>query len=566
MPSRIIIGTDHIYRRITPIDIDKFIHLPKPLFVDASDLVVVVDEDTMMDMDVAYRLTDYAIYCSAGMGELFALDTMDWTYKMPVENGFNTVLDAHGPLEDMPLEQEVIDATAAKLRLGTLADDTRFVHYKQCNRFFKYSFRIADGVMLPDGGAAQLYAVYLDSVTGEPRPYWITDASGSMTFLYADASDIVDLPDLTGPTLGPLAFEGQGPVTAVVPPDPDFLESKPGPMGHAGRSLAFRTLAGGDLDIRAVGVLDASGNADPALARRYVQSDFMKFSQVPGTELLLYWVIMPGAATGLYMGDRLAVAWCSKTLQGGRSAPWAPIRDIVDASGQKLPSPVSLDQVHMQHRFSVASFVPAESALTLDQVIAAMGTASSRRMFMPASSYNVAIEQSVTSPVVVQEIDVQFSYDVANDTDYAGHVHNTIMGGRIMQLVSHYMFGNMAAAGMSLFPQLAQESKTLTNAIIDALGKLLKRTDAQGAEARQGILQHLFMKHGRCAFHSSLTQVNQTTQEAYGLVSDVLRKLDEVFLFFVVTVRSVVSNRARGNVDVVRFVQVPVVINLHSLS
>jgi hypothetical protein len=308
--------------------------------------------------------------------------------------------------------------------------------------------------------------------------------------------------------------------------------------------------------IRTIGDIDASNGQLKGGGITYAQGDFARYTQDPTRALMLYWVVMP-ANNLMYLGEKMYVAWCSRALEGGNTISWAPISDLYDASNNVV-SPVPLSMVKSAMRFKCPSVVVARDMVELGALISRgdLGENGSRRLYLPASFYIAQHAPSAT------ENKIPFSYDVANQTTFGAQPTKTIIGGRFLQLVSHYMFAAAGNAQIAYFPAFAPQAANITAKIIDELGSALAGTDSVTHEARTGFLRHMMAKHGSDIFNTSVNYVNSTTSEKIGTVSSVLAKLDELFVMFVVTLRANIGTQCKGHRDSVQFVQVPVVLRI----
>lgn len=506
----------------------------------------------------------------------------------------------------MPLTADIVKLTDAKEHIGVNTRASRFVHYKQCHRFFKYSFKVGDMVhMCLQVGQddnyeyhnAQLYAVYLDASSGAALPYWRT-VSGSgndqtaeiKQFFYADQSGLPTPPmginwnsGVFPSTIDPESLlatianaknwpewatygasltttvDSSAPrfVTVVAPPDPEFLENTP--EGVVGGNLVYAKDVSGNLIIRAVGERDVSGNMI-----QYTADNFVDYRTDPGRALLLYWVLEP-TQDKTYMGDELWPVWSSVSL-GTSPGSILPLRDFHDASGNVTTPPGHLLEYY---KFTIGQDMPANVMKELYTTFAyskagidpgSWMTMVGPRMYLPASKFIVVHDKPSEPDVPQGEFDVPFAYETANATDF-NDTRKSIMGGRIMQVVSHYLFDAASNKELGFFPYLMNESKSLTDRILDALATLLK--DPTISASRTKILNQILIKHGRKYF-DEYAALNDTTNERIGDVWAVLNRIDEMFLFFTVTVRTTISNRTKEKVDVIRLVEVPVVIRIRN--
>lgn len=568
------------FRYITPTDVDRFIQIPDTLEVDARSLVLTVDEDTLQKYDKLFQVTDYVIYCEAPKDRFFNADpsgnsTMDWKYKIVQKIDASGkyigphVVDAHDPTlaidpsSNTIITNAIIDAPEAKDELGVITNATRFVHYKQCNRFFKYSFKVGDSLQV-QGRKAQMYAVYLDKESGAALPYWTTvDGSGNdqtsevRQYYYAYMGS--DLAGLTPTGVSPMTtLDGSaGYVTVVCGPDPEFLESRGTIIGG---NLVYDRI-GSDLRIRQVGDnSDASGNN----LTDYTAANFVDYTTDPNRSLMIYWVVNPEDDKP-FLGEELYLA---RTDTGSLR----PIRDIVDASGNVLSQnqPLLAEDVKEADKFILSRFLEDfQGSSIVDALSFGQSVSNERfpspRMYLPVSKFIVVHEHPTEEDVHdngTQQFDVPFAYEVGNSTDFYGDAKKSIVGGRVMQMVSQYLFDNASNKEMDHFPFLLNESKQLTDKIVDALAQKIVAFTSEAHEARSFVLNQIMIKHGRKYFDEYAT-LNELTGEKVGSVWNVLSRLNEMFLFFSVTVKTTVSNRSKDDVEVIKMVEVPVVIRLY---
>ena len=170
------------FRNLSVADVDRFIQFPETIQVDARGLTLTVEEDTLLqNYSKRFRVDDFAVYASISLSTLFN-SSMDWNYNVsttvdPISGALEGpgVCDAFkGPV--FP----IINVTEACNQLSVLCNDTRFIHYRQCNRFFRYSYRVGDPLLDASGCKAQLFAVFLDTLTGNALPYWESNTIGNI--------------------------------------------------------------------------------------------------------------------------------------------------------------------------------------------------------------------------------------------------------------------------------------------------------------------------------------------------------------------------------------------------
>lgn len=541
------------FRYVSVSDVDQFIQVPITVQVYARDSVLTVGEDVLQSYDSqAFMVTDYAIYAEIPKAALFN-PSMDWKFRVSqvvdASGAYSGphVLDAH---DSVALTRAIVNAGTAKPVLGELEDRTRFVHYKHCRQFFKYSFKVGDPITLASRNGpqdAQLFAVYLDRNTGEALPYWATvDGSGTTQtpetriFYYASAANLGGTATLAtiaagAPLTSLLASPNNAtptPVTVVAPPDPEFLEHRPDSQIYGG-NLAVVTDASGNPAIRAVG--DASDPSGGGLVQHALTA-FTPYTTDARRALVLFWVISP-PITRKYTGEEYALAWASIPI-GGETG----VRPLCD-----LPAGYAGPVLEVQ-RFVVSKALPA------GQVQSSLAWAP--RLYLPVSRYVVIDDNDKTGA----PMEIPFAYQVANATDFGGDARRSIIGGRIMQLLSHYLFDAMTSKELAFFPFFLNESKTLTDKIIDQLSASLLGTGPAAAAGRNAIITQLQVKYGKKYFDEAVVL---SSVSGVGNMRHVIDKLDDLFLFFTATVRITMSLRSKDDVELIRLVELPIVLRAY---
>lgn len=501
------------FRKLTVTDVDKFIQIPVTIQVDATDNVLTTTEDVMSNYD-PILCTDYAIYVDLPKSSFFNMDSMTWQYqvvKFPhtgevhmVDAGF----DFGAPYD---VTEPVINTESLVHHLSSVTKTTRFVHYKQANTFFKYSFRVGDQVQLSDGRKAQLWAVYLDTDDGNPQPYFFDlpreneYAPEHKVFICAEMpadADIMYTPVDTGIPV---------PVNFLCPPDSEFLQH--GPLGT--------NLTGTD----ASGLLIFDVRNIPNMTAYSSMSNFVMYSDLPEDEhklsLYMYYVVEPEIEKP-YLGETLQFAYAS-------SLTAMPARD---------PSPINTDlgdrsmSFLIQEQVDIGVFHAAENG---------------PKMMYPVSYFNV--KPSHSEPILTLPV----QYDKLNQTDM--EYRKLSMGGRFMQLVSEYMFDASSEREMNFFPFLLEEARSLNGKIVEQLASLIQRS----SDVRNEILRQILIKYGRKYFEEYEVMRDDTRGNAV----DVISKLDELFIYFTVSMLSSVSNRTKDKVDSILLDKIPVVFRLY---
>ncbi len=531
------------YKVITAYDVDKFIQFPQTININTADhlanggvrsgeddiILTVVQEDVILEnFDKHFLIDDYAIYASIPKANLFN-PAMDWKYI--VQNSFDDdgtfvgprVLDAHANPANS-IAEPIINVASSKTKLGVEALDTRFVHYRQCDRFFKYSYRIGDPVTLPGNKTGHVFAVYLDSLSGDALPYWLSTSSGQepeyLKFYYAD----LDLGSEIGLTSSGIS------VAVVCPPHPDFIASG---------NLAFTREYDGSLLIRPLALNTTS--------HTYTEDDFVLYTEHANRELYVYVVIEPDN-TSHFQGEIIKPIWTSKQI----SASWGPIRDILDDFGHRVPCPVPASLVREVDRFVITATVAADTFMDLSGP-------QSPRMYYPSSRMVVKYAPDSSTNNEGEVEDFPFSFDIANETTFNGDTRKSIIGGRIMQLVSMYMFDSAMDKDMAYFPYLLNEAKSLTDTIIADLGVSLLTS----RNSRNSIIEQIVIKYGREHFDEMAVYTNPEDGSSTGDMWQVISRISELFMFFTVSVKTTISTGAKNRVEVIQLVQVPVVLRVH---
>ncbi len=522
------------FRRITVHDVDNFIQFPDTISVTTGSgtsteehlfLTVIQEDVVLQNYDRSFLVNDYAIYSSIRTSDFFN-HNMDWKYVVENTVDIGTfvgskVFDAHGSAA--PLINPVINAAVSKVKLGTDSVDTRFTHYRQCDRFFKFSYRIGDIIQLPGGRKGNVYGVFLNSNSGDAIPYWSSVVSGqdpeTILFYYAD----VDMYAGYG-----LTFDGH-PVTVVCPPCPDFVASKD--IASTSNNLVYtRDPSDNSLLIRTVGI--------PGLLYTYSQENFVAYDHDTDRELFIYMIVEPEAGMH-YRGEYMVPMWSSKRLD----TQWGPIRDLLDTEGNRLPSPAPSSAVRKVDRMTFTNAVQAQTFVPIAHGI---------RMHFPTSLFVTRYIEDTENE------NIQFAYDLANNNTYDGDTRKSILGGRIMQLVSAYMFDGYSDTELACFPQFLYESKAITDQIIDRLSSTLISSKV----ARNSIIDQIMVKYGKKHFIDKATRTSD--RSSTGDMWAVLSGIQEFFIFFTTTINATISTIYKNRIDVVQIIEVPIVLRIYN--
>lgn len=496
------------FRHLTPTDIDQVIYVPVTLQVNAMDNVITTQEDVMSRYDVTAE-SDFTIFAEAPKDSFFNFP-VQWNYRLVRS------VDGEIHIKDAGVsdQEQIVNVQSLLSFMGQQANSTRFMHYKQAKEFFKYSFKVdAYGI---NSTRQQLWAVYLDRNTGAPHPYMTYNVDPlhiqgeQKYFLYADVP-----PGLQQQIEDGNSYD-DGRLDIICPPDPEFLQHGP---------LAYQYL------------IDVSGNYIPHIRNvpgitNYSPLQFVKFNQYQADlALLLYYVIMPHDDSP-YTGDTMKIAYlshqCNKTPRRDYPVPSSTLlHDLGDTS------------MHFVFQNSVEPGVVYNNTDNTAPI-----------MMFPTSAFAVSTS---TSEEGVEKIRLPLQYDLLNQAKVDDH-RKLNLGGRLMQLVSMYMFDASSERELGFFPNLLSEAYALTAKLIRELASKIQYMPS----VRESILQQILIKHGRRYFD----EYNSFKDDSVASVSDVVSKIDELFIFFYVTLTTTISNISKFDVDNITIHNIPVVIRI----
>lgn len=252
-----------------PLTSVAFIDLSESLAVDSSytGSFIQTDENVLQQYyapSAAASLTDFAIYVEVPKW-MFFNGGMKWNWKSyqvldASTNSYVTrVFDSHDGTAGAPLlTTDIVQGANYNYWIKNFDKGARFTQLKQCNKFFKYSFKVGDPVNIPlidaNGVAiadpsgvqytrsAQLNAVYLDPSTGEPLPYAQAPNLNTHVYYYVDNQTInnaLSTISLSGTALTAIVDGSALPVTSLVPPHPDMPNRVPDSSGAGENALAY---------------------------------------------------------------------------------------------------------------------------------------------------------------------------------------------------------------------------------------------------------------------------------------------------------------------------------------
>lgn len=506
------------FRNITCTDINRFIQIPIVIEVDATDNILTAYENVYHDNYDPIKCSDYAIYADVSKSNFFNVNAMTWNYSVQkFSNGEVHMVDAGATLDIHNTSEWVVNADNLVSVLSSSAKATRFVHYKQSNSFFKYSFKVGDPFETKDGLQAQLWAVYLDSITGTAHPYELTTSDPnnqstpeSKVYICAHVpSNDFDI------MFTPNDHHVPQQVTLIVPPDAEFLQN--GPLGY---NLDHMDISGNlHFNIRNV----------PGLTY-YTHENFVMYDdtivQTP-LEIFMYYIVNPPADKP-FLGEQMIIAYTSNTEV-------LPIRD---------PSPVLED------------LGPRSKVFFIDDPTYQSNMFYSLKVYdhPPPRLYHPVSYFSVRPTAQEEPMNIPLQYDTMNNTDL-GDFRKLSLGGRFMQLVSEYMFDAATEKEMSFFPFLLSEAASLNSKIVLELAMAIQNRP----DVRNEILRQMLIKYGRKYFNEWSALAGETNLP----VGEVIEKIDEMFIYFTVTLSTCVSNRSKDRVDSIVLEKIPVVIRIY---
>lgn len=314
--------------------------------------------------------------------------------------------------------------------------------------------------------------------------------------------------------------------------------------------------------------------APPAYTSITNTTNYARMSHVtsdPSRALILYWDVSP-VADKAYTGDDLYVAWSSLDHVSSQTFTWPsgaavnsvyPVRDL-DPSAADYAS-------QLNNTFNKFWIHPTLNANTVRQVHNAINVPGSStqasRLSLPVSYITVQERLSPTDASATTRL-VPFSYEAANRSIFTSPA-NTVLGGRLIQLLSHHMFNNVSESAMQNFTNLTSEVTRITDTFAEGVASRLQATDASANVRRTDFLNQIMYRYGRQAFDefsvvsSAPDSIDMASVPVMtGPVREVLRNIDDLYVDFALTIDSRVSNRSSSNSDPIRIAQVPVIIRL----
>ncbi len=506
--------------------------------------------------------SDFAIMSDIPMSTILN-SNMDWAFKLVYPRKSNKtdikIYDAHNPdiTDDVPLTQAIFNTNKTKEYLTSVDDGSRFVHYRQCYRFFKYSFAVGDPISI-EGRQCQLFGVYLDEGSGAALPYYNVNigSGGAMIYsiLYAKDIDLSMLIDGSSRIMytDPRAYPPNNVhvVTCICPPHPKYVDSNNSTIGGP---IAYNLDTSGNPVPKPIGSYNPFRNLIPP-TDKYTLDNYL----TTRNKLVLYWTTSP-LPGNYYKGENYYVSWTDKLISNGT---WAPIQDMV-TPGSIDGFPRSASDVRFSDRFTVARDVPAQMPMQMKGSFIDQNFGNAQRLFLPISKFQIRHKEfndTDMSPVM----NVNFQYELANEA-MPIELTRPIAGAKMMQLVSSFKFGNCTSAEMSYFIFLAQNSIDITNTIVDNLESVMTQYTPYMSTVRTKILQQFFTHYGIDYFEpfANLKTVRFNDRiEQYGKVYDALKIMDDVLFMLFTSMTTTVSIQFKTNMNVVNFQQIPVVMHM----
>lgn len=506
--------------------------------------------------------SDFAIMSDIPMSVILN-SNMDWTYKLVYPRKSNQtdikIYDAHNPdiSNDVPLTQGVFNTDKTKDYLTNIEDGSRFVHYRQCYRFFKFSFIVGDPISI-EGRQCQLFGVYLDADSGAALPYYNekTGPAGEKTYsiLYAKDIDLSLLIDGSSKVVytDPRAYPPNNVhvVTCICPPHPKYVDTNNSTIGGP---IAYNLDTSGNPIKKPIGSYNTFRNLVPP-TEKYTLDNYL----TTRNKLVLYWLTSPLPGF-YYKGENYYVSWTDKLIS---NSTWSPIQDMV-TPGSIEGLPLNASDVKFSDRFTVARDVPAQMPMQMKGSFIDQNFGNAQRLYLPISKFQITYKEfndTDMSPIM----NVNFQYELANDA-LPVDLTRPIAGAKLMQLVSSYKFGNCTSTEMSYFTFLAHNSVQLTNTMVDNLESIMAQYSAYMSAVRTKILQQFYTNYGINYFEpfATLKTVRFNDRiEKYGKVYDAIKIMDNVLFMLVTSMTTTVSVRLKSNMSVVNFQQVPIVMHM----
>jgi hypothetical protein len=542
-----------VYRRITPTDTDRFIEVAKDIEVDATSFVITTEEDVLAEFDIRQFNRDFAIYCELPKTAFFDLKHMNWEYDVVLDP-----FDRVGPhaVDAGAGNVGIVRKSAAKYFLDRLDGTSRFVHYRQCASFFKYSFEVGDAFSIRlrgegsycdehahaqgQGGQreqeqeheARLFAVFLSADTGKPLPYQVTvratehehgafdmppagEDGERKVFFYADAPF-----DTSGVSWDKRSRLARVPLSGdvICPPDSEFIEE--GPLVRSSHSMS---------------------------TARYTKCNFRNYNTCARRCLFMYYIVQPTEGQA-YRGEKLFVAF--------RSANVVPVSD----GEQQFTFECKAPQENVLHHLGDLDRKSAHGCPGQTTAVSCV------RLLLPTSHF--VAEDQLPNPYEKEERnerqrqgrdpeEIEFGYESPNELRNRCGAGRPNLGKRLLQVMSEYMFEGHTQVELERFPFVSSEARMLVHKVVDGIAECLQ----ESSDVRDQFIHQLVIRHGRRYFDEA--SVLYDPEHRHGQMTDVLGKLDQMFVLFTVSIRVDARDRAGNRVD--RFVirQVPVVFRLY---
>lgn len=524
------------YRYLSPVDLDKFVSLSAEINVN-STITTIADnnkENNIVYHDTCDYNDDYGIMCDIPLFTFFKKENEDWMFVIdtdssggccPCTRDDTSIRDALSLNENSiitTIRKETINAEELFKYNNAAEQSARFVHYRQCDNFFRHSFPLNAGktTVVIDGDEThvkriRLWAVYLCQTNGRALPpFGVMYDHGKMTdkvYYYA----VLPFHDVSGNTfddLTPYDLNGQQ-VYIICSHETNALHTH---LQHIGTSKS---------------------------------NTFEHYKQDNDRMLFIYYIVdeEKQSRTGTKFTQSLHAAF--------RTHAQRPIRDNDETSW-------CCDKERMSIK------LPDDLITNDDYKYFRLGH---DLLFTPKLYHNFELSPRLSYPLsyfITEESSdgytdyVPLAYEQLN-TSYG--VNASSIGYRILQLLSLKLFGTCADNEMAVaFPNLEKESSVLTDKIFNCVCTMIE----SDSYTRSEIIEHIVRQQGSTVFHEESSSFpNPTgTYPKYGLMKDILQQIqgDGVYLKFTVTLNTHLKPPNTDNVnDYVTIKHILVILHLY---
>lgn len=274
----------------------------------------------------------------------------------------------------------------------------------------------------------------------------------------------------------------------------------------------------------------------------------------PSRAMLLFWDVGP-VWDKPYMGNEQFLAWTSPNYTSRKTI--APLRDL-DPSSATYSSDILL----AYNKFSYAAGKRTISGGTVYQIRTGiqnqLTSSGAPKLCLPLSYYKA---KTVGSTKLIP-----FSYDSANSVAvFGGDSGFTNVGGRVMQLLTHYLFNGITDTEATTFMSaIKTESGRVTDALVDGLVSMLSQNNYSSFNARSSFINQILNRYGQQYFDISGTYVTNQDGTMLGQMREVIRAMDDLFLTFNMNVGRRTSWRLPGRGGMIEIRDIPIIMRLKS--